>query len=550
VPALSGGARGSFGAARSAIRAVVANPDIRRLQVSWATGIAADWAFLIVVLVVAYEAGGAVGVGLLGLVRMIPATAIALFVTVPATLSQARVLLAINAIRAGATATAAALLAMSGPAVGIFACLAVVAGVGVLVRPTQNALLPSLARSPGELVASNVASSTGEGLGTFGGPVVAGLLVALVGPAVASAAVALAFVFAAATLAGIRAPSPQATTHGGREPAGLPFVDGLRTLAVRPATGLLIAAFTAQALVRGLLTTLTVVAAIELLRLGEPGVGLLNGALGAGGFVGALAAIALAGRRNLAPSFAVALTGWGLPIAVIGGWPYAGLAVVALLIVGVSNAILDVAGFTLLQRGIPDDRRTSVFRLLEGTVGIAVAVGSIAAPVLVEAFGVTGALGITGAILPIVAVATWPWVSRIDREAVIPERELAILRAVPMFALLPLTALERLAGSLVPLRFAAGDVLMREGEPGDRYYVVAEGRLDVSQGGRLLRHCGPGVGVGEIALLRRIPRTATVVAAEPTEVFALDSADFLAAVSGDARSAAAAERVVGERLGA
>jgi hypothetical protein len=295
---------------------------------------------------------------------------------------------------------------------------------------------------------------------------------------------------------------------------------------------------------------LTVVAAIELLRLGEPGVGLLNGALGAGGFVGALAAIALAGRRNLAPSFAVALTGWGLPIAVIGGWPYAGLAVVALLIVGVSNAILDVAGFTLLQRGIPDDRRTSVFRLLEGTVGIAVAVGSIAAPVLVEAFGVTGALGITGAILPIVAVATWPWVSRIDREAVIPERELAILRAVPMFALLPLTALERLAGSLVPLRFAAGDVLMREGEPGDRYYVVAEGRLDVSQGGRLLRHCGPGVGVGEIALLRRIPRTATVVAAEPTEVFALDSADFLAAVSGDARSAAAAERVVGERLGA
>jgi hypothetical protein len=550
VPALSGGARGSFGAARSAIRAVVANPDIRRLQVSWATGIAADWAFLIVVLVVAYDAGGAVGVGLLGLVRMIPATAIALFVTVPATLSQARVLLAINAIRAGATATAAALLAMNGPAVGIFACLAVVAGVGVLVRPTQNALLPSLARSPGELVASNVASSTGEGLGTFGGPVVAGLLVALVGPAVASAAVALAFVFAAATLAGIRAPSPQATTHGGREEAGLPFVDGLRTLAVRPATGLLIAAFTAQALVRGLLTTLTVVAAIELLRLGEPGVGLLNGALGAGGFVGALAAIALAGRRNLAPSFAVALTGWGLPIAVIGGWPYAGLAVVALLIVGVSNAILDVAGFTLLQRGIPDDRRTSVFRLLEGTVGIAVAVGSIAAPVLVEAFGVTGALGITGAILPIVAVATWPWVSRIDREAVIPERELAILRAVPMFALLPLTALERLAGSLVPLRFAAGDVLMREGEPGDRYYVVAEGRLDVSQGGRLLRHCGPGVGVGEIALLRRIPRTATVVAAEPTEVFALDSADFLAAVSGDARSAAAAERVVGERLGA
>jgi CRP-like cAMP-binding protein len=103
---------------------------------------------------------------------------------------------------------------------------------------------------------------------------------------------------------------------------------------------------------------------------------------------------------------------------------------------------------------------------------------------------------------------------------------------------------------VAPVRIEAGGVLMREGEPGDRYYVIASGRVDVTRDGRHLRTCGPGEGVGEIALLRQIPRTATVIAVEPTELLAVDPGVFVSAVTDDPHSAAAAKRVVGERLGA
>jgi len=190
-----------------------------------------------------------------------------------------------------------------------------------------------------------------------------------------------------------------------------------------------------------------------------------------------------------------------------------------------------------------------VFRVFEGAVGVAGAIGSVAAPVLVEVAGIRAALVVTGALLPVAAIVTWPHISRMDREVLVPERELGILRSVPMFALLPLTAMERLAGCLVPIRLAPGDVLIREGEPGDDYFIIAEGRLEVSEAGRHLRTCRAGEGVGEIALLRQTPRTATVTAGEPTEVFALDGAAFRAAVAANPGSTAAADRVIGERLG-
>jgi MFS family permease len=300
--------------------------------------------------------------------------------------------------------------------------------------------------------------------------------------------------------------------------------------------------------VRGLLTTLIVVASIELLALGETGVGWLNGAIGAGGFVGALASLALAGRSRLAPAFALALVGWGAPIALIGAIPVAWLGIAALVVVGTSNALLDVAGFTLLQRVTPNRSRGAVFQLLEGGIGLGVAAGGIVAPLLIELAGVRGALVATGVVLPVVALVTWSRVERLDREAVVPTRELGLLRGIPLFAPLPLTAIERLASSLQAVDVATGERLIREGEIGDRYYVVATGELDVTREGIRLRTCGPGAGVGEIALLRRVPRTATVTATRPTSLLALEAADFLAAVTGHSGSGAAAERVIVERL--
>jgi hypothetical protein len=262
--------------------------------------------------------------------------------------------------------------------------------------------------------------------------------------------------------------------------------------------------------------------------------------MGAGGLAGGLLALGLAGRSRLAPAFAAALALWGLPIAVIGGLPFAAVAIVELFVTGVANAVLDVAGFTLLQRSVPNESRLAVFGLFEGLIGLGVALGSATAPILLGLLGTQGALVVTGAILPVLAVLTWPRIARTDSEVVVPERQLALLRAIPFFAPLPMTALEQLAVAAVPVAFANGETLMAQGEPGDRFIVIESGTVDVVGDGQFIRACGPGNGIGEIALLRRVPRTATAIARSPVTAYAFGTEAFLDAVAMPASSAAAA----------
>jgi CRP-like cAMP-binding protein len=174
--------------------------------------------------------------------------------------------------------------------------------------------------------------------------------------------------------------------------------------------------------------------------------------------------------------------------------------------------------------------------------------GGIVAPVLIADCGVQGAFVVTGLVLPVLATAMLPYLRRVDDVSLVPVHELALLRGVPMFATLPIATIEQLAGALVPVRAAAGDALMREGETGDRFYVIDEGTAEVTQHGRPVRTIGPGGYVGEIALLRGIPRTATVTATSELRALALDSASFVAALTDDAEASAAAAGVVAARL--
>jgi MFS family permease len=296
-----------------------------------------------------------------------------------------------------------------------------------------------------------------------------------------------------------------------------------------------------------MLTTLIVVASNVLLGLGDSGIGLLTAAMGLGGFFGAFGALGLTGLPRLAATSMVALAFWGLPIAVLGAWPLVPVALAALFVTGVSNAILDVSGFTILQRGIPSRDRMAVFGLLEGMVGVGVAVGGVAGSLAYTAVGAQGALGVAGAILPIMAVATWPRVSRIDRRSLVTGRELTALRAIPLFAPLPLTSIDRLAEVARPVTYAPGDVLMRQGDTGETYLAITDGNVSIDVDGRTVATMGPGDGIGEIALLREVPRTATATAVTAVAGYALDAQDFLGAVCGPA-SASAARAVVEERL--
>jgi len=179
---------------------------------------------------------------------------------------------------------------------------------------------------------------------------------------------------------------------------------------------------------------------------------------------------------------------------------------------------------------------------------LGLAAGSVLAPVMVAVLGTQGALIATGLVLPALAIVSWPLVRRTDDLAVIPAREMAVLRAVPMLHFLPLTVLEQVAEAAHPARFAAGSPIIRQGDAGDSFYVLAEGSAAASVDGHTVRHMRAGDSFGEIALLQNVPRTATVTAETDAEAYLIDRAAFVCAVTGDRQSLAAAQDIIGERL--
>jgi MFS family permease len=265
--------------------------------------------------------------------------------------------------------------------------------------------------------------------------------------------------------------------------------------------------------------------------------------------LGGVGALGLIGRSRLASDFGTGLVLLGLPIALIGVFPETAAALVLLAIVGVGTTVVDVAGVTLLQREVRDEVLTRVMGVVQsvfvGTLGL----GAVLAPLLISAFDVRGALIATGLFLPVLAVFAWRPLRRVDAAVPAP-LTLGLLRGIPIFAPLPPTALDELAQQAVPVRAAAGDVLIRQGDTGDRFYVVVSGEAEVDVDGRPGEVLGQGDSFGEIALLRDVPRTATVRARTDLELLALDRDEFLGALTGSAESAEAAHAVAAARLAA
>jgi MFS family permease len=224
------------------------------------------------------------------------------------------------------------------------------------------------------------------------------------------------------------------------------------------------------------------------------------------------------------------------------------VAIVLLAVVGAGNSLVDVAAFTLIQRAVPDEVLARVFGVIQFLWIATFGLGGIIVVPLIDWLGVDGALIVAGAFLPVLALLTGPRLLRLDAEAEAPGPELSLLRSIPIFAPLPGTPLEHLAARLVPLRVEPGTVIVRQGDSGDRFYVVVEGEVDVAVDGATVSKLGPGGYFGEIALLRDMPRTATATARTPVILYALEREDFLAAVTGHAPSEQAAEQVASARL--
>ncbi len=536
--------RESFGALREVYR----NPSLRRLELAWVGSIIGTWAYSIALAVYAYRAGGAADVGLVGLIRWLPSAFAAPLASILGDrYPRVRVMLAADLVRAAGLGAMAASVAGQAPVEVVYGLASAVAVVHTAFQPAQQALLPSLARTPEELTAANVSSSTIESLGFCVGPALGGVLLAVSSVWVVFAVTASSFVWSALQLTGLLRAAEPPLRHAGtrlREEAAA----GYRTIRHEPRLRLVIGLFSAQTLVNGAFTVLLAVSAFRLLDLGASGVGYLNSAVGVGGLMGGFISLLLVGQRRLATTFGIAIAGAGGPLFLLGVWPDTPVALVVFALIGLSIIVGDVSGYTLLQRSTPGEVLARVFGVLHSVFYATVALGAILAPVLIDLIGVRWALVATGALLPLLSVLARASLAELD-EGPARTRELELLLSIPIFAPLPPPVVEHLASRLVPLRAPAGEEIVRRGEQGDRFYIVAVGEVEVLLEGEPRRREGPGSYFGEIALLRDVPRTATVRAATDVELYALDRDDFLAAVTGHAGSAQAAEAVVGSRLG-
>lgn len=540
-----GGKPGRLRDATAAFTSNARNPALRRAQLSFLGAWTAEWAFTVALGIVAYRDGGATALGLVGLLRMVPSALLAPLLSPIADRGRReRVLILVSTVRGLATAAAAVVAAMAGPPAAIYALAVLSTIAATLFRPAHSALLPSLCHTGHELASANVVRGLLDSAATLVGPLLAAVLLSVTGVSAVFGVAAASSFWAAALLLRLRYDAPPRPPAPPRPQLVKEAVEGLRAVAGNADLALIMALAAAQALTRGALTVLSVVVAIELLDTGEPGAGTLMTAVGVGALLGSLAASLLVGTTRLGSWFAVGVALWGVPLTLVGLVPRPGLALVLLAFIGVGNALIDVAAFTLLGRLAPDEVLARVFGVLESLVAVFVGIGAVVASAVIGSAGTRTALVVIGLVCPVAAVLSWRRLRRLDRSVGVRDRDVALLQQVPMLRTLPLPSIEQLARGLEPVTVLADQVVFSQGDTGDRYFVVESGAADVLGDGAVVATLAPGDGFGEIALLRRTRRTASVVARTELRLQALGSDHFLQVVAGYTPSAREAAAVV------
>lgn len=540
APQRSAGAIARVTSAFPTVRRTARDPALVRLQLAWAAVMTASWATTIALTVVAYSAGGSRAVSLAVLAR-----------TLPGALAGPGIGAVIDrGSRQRSMAWAAALcsVACAGAAVArhlavVVVAMAVVATATMVFRAAQSAVMPELVEDPAELVAANVLSSTIESIGVFVGPALAGVLLSRHGPWLTFVTAATLFAVAALLLLGRTGPRRGGSSTDAPAPATLREL--LRVRAAR----LLLSLVFAQTVVSGALVVLYAGLAVDALDAGLGAVGLLTAAFGLGGVIGSLGLFALAGSPRLGAFTAVALALWAVPLGAAPFMSALPWMVGLLAVVGLGNVLFDVTIVTLLQRGTSETLHARAFGALETVVVLGLGVGAVMAPAVERLLGPAGALSALGVALAIVCCGALPGLRRLDALLVAPTRQVALLRGLAPFSLLPPPELECLALRLNRVTVPAQRDVVVQGEPGDRYYVVDTGELAVSVDGGVVAQLSRGEAFGEIALLRERARTATVTSRTAATLWSLDGPLFVAALRADSgRALAAADEEIRAHL--
>ncbi|CAN5287620.1 hypothetical protein BH24CHL7_BH24CHL7_10950 [soil metagenome] len=523
----------------AAYRRVLRNPALARLLFGEFVSSVGDWLYLVALLVVVYaEQNDAVALGIIGAARVLPYVLLSVPAGIAADRYDRRMILIVTDVARGVIMLGIA------AAVWLNAGVIVIVGLAVLATcfsaffsPTIGAYLPTLVRDESELGPANSAWASLDNLAFFVGPAVAALLLNVGGLVIAFLINALTFAVVAAVLwrlprAGRRLPGGEsASEEGGRDVQAEPPTDLRTALApvLRPLSALVAISLVAG-FVFGGLGVMTVILAVDVFGAGEGGTGLLNSAIGVGGVLGALTAGVLVLRRRLGPPLIGGSLAIGGGVALLGIVPDFGLALLAIGAAAAGAMLVDIVSTTLFQRVVPDAIRGRTLGVMETMYVLAYAAGSFVMPV----FGAidpgpvligSGMAMVGSGVLALVLLGRYA-----VQEA--PDDARRRLAEVPLFAGLPPAGLERAMAAAKIEAMRDGQVIIRQGDKADRFYLIVEGEVDVTQsdaGGppRVLRRLGAGKVFGEIGLLSGVPRTASVTAVTGGTLVALDKSPFL-----------------------
>lgn len=526
------------GETRRALRAVVATPALRRLLGGQSLYLLGGWSITAPLAVLFFERGGAGLVAGAVVARQLPsALAAPLLGAVVDRLPHRTALIATTGGYAlGLAAVAVAVLA--GAPVGVVIVLYVVAEVSsTAFEPARHATLPVVASDTRQLAAANVVGTGIESSVIFAGPAVGAAILAASGIEAACFAAPVLVAGAVVALAGLRvepgeteepAAAPTADADGGGVLSGFGIVWRLHDVR------LLLGLAAVQLALDGMLKVFIPVAALELLDMGQPGIGLLNAALGLGAFVGIGLALALAARRPLGWTNFAGQIAYGAAIMLLAAAEAPAVALVLMAVAGAGLALIDTSAMTLLQRATPDGSRGRVFGVAEAVILAASALGAGSAPLLIEALGREGGIVAGGGLVVACAVLALPRLRKLDIAYPIHVPEVVeLLRTQPFFGALAPGDLEALADSAERRHVAAGVPIVTQGEAAREWFALLDGTVTVSVDGHAVRTQGPGESFGEIGLLHGVPRTATVVAATDADLVAIDGATFSHVLSGD-----------------
>ncbi|MGI9051833.1 MAG: cyclic nucleotide-binding domain-containing protein [Ilumatobacteraceae bacterium] len=528
---------------RRPMRAALGNGDLVRFTVAYLTDVLAEWALFVGALVYAFDQDGPTTAGLASIALLLAIVVVAPLAGAVAHRCRP------NRVRMAAYAVQAVMF--GGAAVAAFAAASVTLVVGLcalglaaltFVRPACSVLVPAIVRTSGELTVANLWVAYCESVSVLGGPFLATVLLAVGGPAIVlagCAGLALTSLLVGLTHPGID-PPPTDDQPVANVGALRLVTRSLRALRQRPGGSAVLVVAGSQYVLVGALDLLFVVLAGDALDLGDAGAGLLSSLFGVGALLSAVGATFLVRRSRLAPTLAVAIAVVALATAVLGLVTTALVAFLLLPVMGFSRSLLDLMGRMLLQRSVAPSALAGVFGLLELLAGLGMLLGSVVTQVLIALASVEVALVGIGLFFAVLLVATRRSLRLADDSADVPVVAISLLRRLPVFVPLPPIPLEAVARAAVEVSVRAGEVIVREGAAGDRYYVVADGVFEVAVGDELVRRVGRGDGFGDVALLADVPRTATVTARDDGALLAIDRLPFLVAVTGSDASRQAA----------